>query len=104
MKTVDKVREELIGVRHYYANRKVIESAYSVTGRPMATELIERYNQYIKRASIRLYSLYVGLYLNNNSQETVAVDWNCSTGYIKVLNRKLYEFFVNEFNKEESTK
>ena len=42
------------------------------------------------------------LYVENNLQEAVSVDWNCSLGYIKVLNRKLYEFFIEESKKEEN--
>ncbi len=101
MKTIDKVREELGDIRHYYANIKDFERASSVLGKPFALKMVEQYNRQIKNAPIKLFNLYVCLYMDNNSQETVSIDWNCSVGYIKVLNRKLYEFFIEEFNKEE---
>ena len=100
MKTIDKVREELNDIRHYYANIKDFERVSTEIGRPSALEMVERYNRHIKNAPIKLFNLYVCLYMDNNSQETVSIDWNCSVGHIKVLNKKLYEFFVEEFNKQ----
>ena len=102
MKTIGKVRAELSDIRHYYANIKDFERASVVVGRPSALKMVEQYSRYVKNAPIKLFNLYVCLYVNNNSQETVSIDWNCSVGYIKVLNRKLYEFFIEEFNKEEN--
>ena len=101
MKTIENVRKELSDIRHYYANIKDFERANTVIGKPSALNMVEQYNRHIKNAPLKLFNLYVCLYLNNNSQETVSIDWGCSVGYIKVLNRKLYEFFIEEFSKEE---
>ena len=103
MKTVDKVREELADIRHYYSNAKNFERVETILGKPSALKMVERYNRHIKEAPIKLFDLYACLYIDNNSQETVSIDWGCSVGYIKVLNRKLYEFFVEKFNKEDVT-
>ena len=65
------------------------------------TEIIaDRYNLIIKNASVRLYALYVALYVNNNSQSVVAEDWDCSVEYIKQLCKKLQTFILKELNKE----
>ena len=100
MKTVDKVREDLSDIKHYYANQKDFERVSSVLGKPSALEMVEHYNRHVKNAPIKLFNLYVCLYLDNNSQETVAEDWGYSVGYVKVLNKQLYDFFVEEFKKE----
>lgn len=100
MKTIEKVREELKEIRHYFANIKDFERVSLVIGKPSALEMVERYNRHIKNAPIKLLNLYVCLYMDNNSQETVSIDWGYSVGHIKVLNKKLYEFFVEEFNKQ----
>ena len=100
MKTVEIVREELSDIRHYYANIKDFERVSAVIGKPYTLEMVERYNQIVRKAPIKLFNLYVCLYMDNNSQETVSIDWGYSVGYIKVLNKKLYDFFIEEFNKE----
>ena len=102
MKTIEKVREELSDIRHYYANIKDFERANAVLGKPTALKMVEQYNRQIKNAPIKLFNLYMCLYVENNLQEAVSVDWNYSLGYIKVLNRKLYEFFIEESKKEEN--
>ena len=48
MKTIDKVREELNDIRHYYANIKDFERVSTEIGRPSALEMVERYNRHIK--------------------------------------------------------
>ena len=101
MKTVEQIREELRDIRHYYSNKKDFEKVESVLGRPSALEMVERYNLIIKDAPIRLFNLYVCLYMDNNSQENVSRDWGFSIGYIKQLNKKLYDFFIEEFSKED---
>lgn len=103
MKTEKTVREELKEIRHYYANKKDFERVALTIGKPIALKMVERYETHIKKAPIKLFNLYVCLYVNNNSQETVSTDWACSTGHIKVLNKRLYEFFIKEFNKEEKS-
>lgn len=101
MKTIIQIRNELKDIRHYYVNKKDIERVTTLIGRPESLNMVESYNRYIKQAPIKIFNLYISLYVNNNSQETVAMDWGCSTGYIKTLNKKLYEFFVEKFKKEE---
>ena len=100
MKTINIVREELSDIRHYYANIKDFERVSKEIGNPNALEMVETYNRVVKKAPIKLFNLYVCLYIDNNSQETVSIDWGYSVGYIKKLNKKLYDFFVEEFNKE----
>lgn len=100
MITLAKVRENLRDIRHYYSKIKDFEKVEFILGKPSALEMVEKYNQHIKNAPIKLFNLYVCLYLQDNSQETVSIDWGCSIGYIKQLNKKLYEFFIKEFEKE----
>ena len=103
MKTVDDVRKELREVKEYYVNIQNLERASNIIGTPTALKLVEKYNRLIKNAPVKLINLYICLYLDNNSQETVSFDWNCSLGYIKTLNRRLYEFYVKEFAKEDKS-
>ena len=100
MKTIEKVREDLRDIRHYYSKIEEFEKISKVIGSPLSLTMVESYNKKILNAPIRLYDLYVSLYLRNNSLMVVAEDWGYSVGYVKVLNKQLYDFFVEEFQKE----
>ena len=54
------------------------------------------YNKAMQKASIKLYDVYISLYINNNTQETLAYDWGVSSEYIKMLNKSLYEFLQEQ--------
>lgn len=60
------------------------------------SEKAARYNEAMKRAPIKLYDVYISLYINNNTQETLAFDWGVSSEYIKMLNKSLCEFLQRQ--------
>ena len=63
-------------------------------------KLVAKYNNVIRRGSIRFYDLYVSLYVYNNSLSVVADDWGINYYYVSRLNKQLCDFFVRELNKE----
>ena len=54
------------------------------------------YNKAMQKAPIKLYDVYISLYINNNTQETLAFDWGVSSEYIKMLNKSLCEFLQRQ--------
>ena len=100
MKTLEHVREDLRSIKHYYAKIDDFKKVSNVLGLPLALEMVEAYNRKILKAPLRLYGLYVALYLQNNNQAVVAEDWGVSLSQIALLSRQLNEFFVEEFKKE----
>lgn len=100
MLTIKNVKEELSEIRHFYSKKEEFERFSRVVGKPEVCGLVEKYNAVIRRAPIRLYDLYVSLYVKDNTQSAVAVDWKVGTDYVRQLNRKLCDFFIKEFNKE----
>ena len=99
MKTINEVREDLKEIRYYCSKRKDFENAARTVGSSTAVEKVKAYNEAIKTAPIRLYDLYVSLYVNNNTQAVVAEDWGLTSDYVRKMNKKLYEYFVSEFSK-----
>lgn len=102
MITMRQVKEDLREIRYYYAKQKEMEGASRTVGTSKITEKIERYNEAVRRAPVRLYDLYVSLYVNNNTQLTVALDWDYSLDYIKKLNHRLCQFLINQLEGGES--
>lgn len=92
MITMQQVKEDLREIRYYYAKQKDMEGASRTVGTSKITEKIARYNAAVQKAPMRLYDLYVSLYVNNNTQLTVALDWDYTVDYIKKLNHRLCQF------------
>ncbi len=96
MKTMQTIREDLREIRYYYAKQKMFDNASKTIVTCSVAEKVSRYNQVVKYAPARLFDLYISLYVQNNTQEALAFDWNFSTAYIKQLNKKLCEFLYEK--------
>ncbi len=96
MKEIREIRNDLRAIRYYYSKQKEFEKAAETVGANKIAEIAKRYNQAVINAHPRLYEVYVELYVHNNTQETLAFDLDCSTEYVKRLNRQLYEFFAEQ--------
>ena len=97
METLQTIREDLREIRYYYAKKKQLDTALEKIAPSCALDKVLRYNEAIKQAPIRLYDLYISLYVENNTQVALAYDWGYSNDYIKQLNKQLCEFFLNSF-------
>ena len=101
MKTIKQIRTDLREIKYYYSKDKDFERASELIGKPTILTKVDLYNRLITKAPMRLYDLYISLYVYNNTLLVISEDWCLSLGYVKALNRKLYEFLLNELNKEE---
>jgi len=99
--TKSEVREELKEIRYYYSRKADIDSLGKQIGTNKMIEKLERYNAAMQYAPIILFDLYGGIYLNNNTQESLAEKWGYSTVQIQRLNTKLIAFLYSQFTKEE---
>lgn len=89
----DLIREELKEIRYYYSRKDMFEQASQVVGASAVAGKIRKYNDAIRYAPPRLYEIYVSLYINNNTFESLADKLGFSYDYIQKLNRKLVKFF-----------
>lgn len=102
MKTLNQIREDLKSIRFYYANQKYLERRGKYVGENTALQTVAKYNKAVCNAPIRLYDICCSLYLENNTQEAVAEDRDCSVEYIRRLNKQLCLFLQSELAKEVS--
>ncbi len=94
--TIKQIKEDLKDIRFYYSKQQDIEMANKLIGRCEMQDKVERYNNAVCKAPAKLYSLYVALYINNNTQLVVALDWDYSPDYIRHLNDKLCVFLLKQ--------
>ena len=94
--TLEQVKSDLKEIQYYYAKQKELDGASRTVGMSRVAEKAERYNAAVRNAPVKLYDVYVSLYVNNNTQLTLSFDWDCSLEFVKRLNRKLRLFLKNQ--------
>ncbi|MGN1223199.1 MAG: hypothetical protein ACI4T1_03620 [Christensenellales bacterium] len=99
--TREQIRQDLKDIRYYYSRKSVIEKGFLNTGKINIDEVVEKYNKAICKANPQMYDIYISLYLENNSQESLADKFGYCVQHVSKLNCKLVDFFKKEFDKEE---
>lgn len=102
--TASAIRSDLKEIRYYYSRQNVFDKVEESVGKNAILDKIALYNQVICNASPRLYDLYVSLYLQNNTQDSLSDKLGYTTETISRLNSQLVKFFLKELNKEENSK
>lgn len=95
--TVKEIREDLREIRYYYGMSDLFKAGSKLIPPQAIVEKVERYNKAISTAHAKLYAVYVGLYVHNNTQAVLAEDWGFTDEYIKQLNNKLCDFLKKYF-------
>lgn len=99
--TLSEIREDLRDIRYYYARKELFEKVSGNVGINRIEDKIGRYNEAICLAPPRLYDLYVSLYLENNTQESLSEKLCYSAEYISKLNKQLVRFFQKNFTEKK---
>ena len=99
--TADSIREDLKDIRYYFSRQKVFDKALGCVGKNAILDKIEMYNSAICLAPPRLYDLYVSLYLENNTQESLSDKLGYALETISRLNSQLIKFFQKNLKPQE---
>ena len=67
--TLDQVKSDLKEIHYYYAKQKELDGASRTIGASKITKKVELYNEAVRNAPVKLYEVYVSLYVNNRSEE-----------------------------------
>ena len=86
------IRSDLKDIRYYYSRKEVFDNAEISVGKTSIIGKIEVYNNAICSAPPRLYDLYVSLYLQNNTQDSLSERLGYTLEYISRLNSQLIRF------------
>lgn len=88
----EKIKKELEEIKYYYLQKEKLDAYMTELTCSSVMELIERYSETIRHAPIKLYHVYVGLYIKGWSQGVVAREMGYTRYYVQILNGKLIEF------------
>jgi len=101
MATINKVREDLRLIRYYYVHQASLTENAKKIGSNAVVDLVEIYNEIIRRANPKFYELYICLYVDNNTQEWAAEDLGYSLDYLHRMNKELLLYIQSELEKKE---
>ena len=98
MLSLFQIRNDLKDIRYYVSRKKVFDDNSNFVGVNNITEKLKIYNDAVCSASPRLYDLYVSLYLNNQTQESLSALMGYSFQTISRLNVQLLNHFYKKLN------
>ena len=101
MLSLTTIREDLKDIRYYYMRKKMFEQAFESTGVNDIVMKVEKYNGVIRSATPKIYDLYVSLYINNHTQESLSNAMGFTPEYIQQLNKKLLKFLQSKLQDEK---
>jgi Predicted transcriptional regulator len=101
MPTLKEIRDDLKDVRFYYSKKNSLDNAFENVVVNDVFDKVNKYNDAVKSAPVRLYDIYLGLYVQNNTQFALSEELGYTPDYIRRLNRKLCEYFQKVFAKEK---
>jgi hypothetical protein len=99
--TIEDVKSDLRDIQYYYAHEKEFVSASRIIGDNSIRQKVMKYNDAACKAPLRLYYVYVSLYVHFNTQLEAAYDMDCSLGFMKKLNRDLCDFLLKELRPKD---
>lgn len=102
MYTTNQIRNDLKEIRYYYSMKDLFDRTSKIIPPTAILNKIKKYNSAMQDAPARLYILYVFLYLENNTQVTLAQEWQFTTDYMKEINTKLIIYLQSKLNTEDN--
>lgn len=104
MLSLETIRNDLKDIRYYYSRKAVFDNAEISVGKTSLLKKIEVYNKAVCSAPPRLYDLYVSLYLNNHTQDSLSEKLGYTFEYVSRLNTKLIKFLQKNIADETDKK
>lgn len=95
--TIEQIREDLKEIQRYYKMKELVGEKAVLLPNVALVEKTKRYNKAISFAPMTYYTLYIALYINNETQKIVAKKWGVDESYICKLNKRLCEYLLEFF-------
>lgn len=96
--TIKEIKEDLKEIKYYYSRKKSLDEAFRNIGYNAVIKKVELYTELIKKASPQFYDLYISLYVNNHTQESLSEQMCYTRESVNIMNKKLIFYFQKEIN------
>lgn len=90
---ITAIKNDLKDIKYYYSRKAVFDKAAPSVGSNAVIGKIAKYNEIACTASPKLYDIYVMLYVENHTQESLSELLGFTPEYIQMLNSKLVKYF-----------
>lgn len=95
----EKIKEELEELKYYYQQKEKLDEYRTELACSVIEELPERYARVMRCAPIKLYHVYVGLYMKGWSQGALAREMGYTRYYVQILNGRLIQYLKENLDK-----
>lgn len=99
MYSEERVKEELEELKYYYQQKDKLDVYLTELSSSVINELVEKYSKIISCAPIKLYHVYVGLYMKGWSQIALAREMGYTRYYVQILNGRLIQYLKESLDK-----
>lgn len=93
----EQVKVELREVKYFFSRKANMDMLSKDVGDSRSKLLAEKYANAIQQAPAKLYDLFGCIYIQNKTQENVAVELCYSEEHIRRLIKELINYFANKF-------
>ena len=100
MISLNEIREDLRDVRFYYMRKKVFDANAKSVGVNAIQKKVDKYNSVVQTAPPRLYDLYIGLYVEGNTQQGYSIELGYTEKHIQKQNKELLLFLQKNLKEE----
>ena len=90
--TIKEIRNDLLEIKYYYARQSDLDVACKTIGVNSVIDKVNKYTEAMKDATAYLIDIYVGLYVQGNTQMSLADEMELSVEYVRTQNRKLIQY------------
>lgn len=97
---LNEIRDDLKEIRYYYSRKFVFDGLEKNITNNAIQEKIDKYNCAMRVANVQLFDIYISLYLQNNTQESLAETLGYSVEYVSRLNKRLLTYLFEHFNEQ----
>ena len=96
------VKDDLNDIRFFYARKDIFENGSQTIGENDGIiDKVKKYNELVRKAPARLYEMYISMYLQNNTLESLAASVGLSYVSVQRTNGQLIKYLKKEINKGE---
>lgn len=92
----EQVKTELREVKYYFSRKANMDALSKNAGESSAKALADKYVNAIRQAPAKLYDLFGCLYIQNKTQEAVAMELCYSDEHIRRLTKDLINYFAKK--------
>ena len=96
--TKQELIKELQDIRYFNAHRKMFNKAENTGFKEIVLDKIEKYDNLIRNAPLRLQMIYHVLFTEGRTQTDAAKELGLSVSYTKRLINKLYTYLLEKIS------